>query len=184
MIIDKNFPGIAQLANETYVYNGNLIADEDITIDLDAWLTVRGSVICNGNLIVKKQITVFGDMMATGDIKADELSVQGTTVAGGVVKNTWYGMNSIRSNTYYEGHAEGFFEAKAQRIIFIKSAIFHGSAFFVCRMKKCAECCSSTFFSMANRRNECIQEANDYILGKIKLEDLQEPEDEIWDEEG
>ena len=169
MIIDKNFPGISQLANETYVYNGNLIVDEDITVDLDAWLTVRGSIICNGDLIVKKQITVFGDMMATGNIEADEYSVQGTTVAGGIVKSTWYEMPVITANTYYEGRGNGCFATKKQRIAFVKSAIFHGGGFFICRMKKCSACIKSTFVYMAQRRDECVQEAEEYIHGEVKL---------------
>ena len=65
MIITKDTPGLVRAkdkgeANHTYLWEKDLIVDEDLTIALDSYLYIKGDLKVNGSITVDSSLEVAG----------------------------------------------------------------------------------------------------------------------------
>lgn len=75
MKIDKTNPHLRRSETGTYIWDGDLIADEDIVIDMDREFEFRvtGALSTRGSVILSKPcfVSVYGSLTIDGDAKGD-----------------------------------------------------------------------------------------------------------------
>lgn len=173
MRITESFKGLAKDANENFVYVGDLISDEDIFVDLDHWLTVRGSVITGGSLILKAQLTAEKDIIAVGDIKASEVSARRLIINGGEIKTGWGAKCPLfhceGSSNRYESECYGLFEKLLEKkgaSAYAELAVAVKTSLPICEIKHCEKCfdCPQEYQNVLS----CILGFYDYVDGTLE----------------
>ena len=86
MIINKHTEGLLQNRYGDYLWDGGLISEEDIKIELCGRLAVSGAIEAKGSIIANDDIICQRSIRCGGDIIVNNLTAYADIVAGGKIK--------------------------------------------------------------------------------------------------
>lgn len=116
MWIDKNYKGLKQIENGDYVLEGDLISDDEIEIDLDDRLIVRGDVISKKYIKANRTLIAENSIKAGWGIKAGDGIEAGDGIKSGSGIEAGLGIKAGRGIEAGSGIKAGTFIDSGRRI--------------------------------------------------------------------